>query len=68
MNKDTFTKYTRIKSHVNPGIDRRYYVQHNHVSAMYHPTGRQRGCTFEFGTRCIYSSMAALEEDAISAI
>jgi len=32
MNKDTFTKYTRIKSHVNPGIDRRYYVQHNHVS------------------------------------
>lgn len=32
MNKDTFTKYTRIKSYVDPGIDRRHYVQHNHGS------------------------------------
>lgn len=55
MNKDTFTKYTRIKSYVDPGIDRRHYVQHNHGSVRDVPIGRQRGCTFEFGTRCIYS-------------
>lgn len=56
MNKDTFTKCTRIKSYVDPGIDRRHYVQHNHGSVrdIYRPIGRQRGCTFEFGTRCTY--------------
>jgi len=60
MNKDTFTKYTRIKSYVDPGIDRRHYVQqHNHGSVrdVYRPIGSQRGCTFEFGTRCIYTRL-----------
>jgi len=41
MNKDTFTKYIRIKSYVDPRIDRRYYVQHNHVSVRDVPSSWQ---------------------------